>query len=593
MVQSSGANNLTIGIGVDSSKLPGELARATAIYRDWLRQLNAAAKQEMSAGRTPLVDQLSAGAAAAAAQIAKLKQQQRDLRQESSEGATKLTGDFKSLASGIATIVESWKAVRFGIAGAVIFEAIRKIGEAVTDVTNKVTQLNKIAAATGFDTSTIQAFEHILKSTGGVAEDAGKILFALSRSYDAARLAAERAGQTLGSGMQILRGGGPDQQSGMQVFRGGEQTMRPGPHMVTVQRGASVVAPPEIKDATSAYDALNIKVARYNNSLQDQDKLLVDVAKGLKAWKDAGRIDVATEIGTQLVGKNYREIAAALDEIAKPGTLARIRDLQKATGQLISPEDKKLVDDYTEAHEALTSRAEGGQTRGVMGALPAVTAAAQKSADALQELKKTPQEIADAWQQTGESITEGSDRVVGNLKQAWGDLGAWFDNLGAGIANRWNAQMGTMAAPPAGGGGGGITGGDSALTEVPFGMASGGYVRGPGSGTSDSIAARLSAGEFVVRAAAVRRLGLGFLSGLNGYAAGGLVERPPLRFAAGGLVPSAAGGGRAVHLHLGGGSFALSGHGSVVDALVSAAHSQQIRSAGVKPSWFAARPGGQ
>jgi hypothetical protein len=47
-----------------------------------------------------------------------------------------------------------------------------------------------------------------------------------------------------------------------------------------------------------------------------------------------------------------------------------------------------------------------------------------------------------------------------------------------------------------------------------------------------------------------------------------------------------------VHLHLGGGSFALSGSGSVVDALVSAAHSQQIRSAGVKPSWFASRPGG-
>ncbi|PZF63341.1 phage tail tape measure protein [Curtobacterium sp. MCBD17_013] len=59
-------------------------------------------------------------------------------------------------------------------------------------------------------------------------------------------------------------------------------------------------------------------------------------------------------------------------------------------------------------------------------------------------------------------------------------------------------------------------------------FASGGYVSGPGTGTSDSIDAKLSNGEFVFKAAAVDRLGLGFLNGLNsgkprGYADGGLV----------------------------------------------------------------------
>jgi hypothetical protein len=47
-----------------------------------------------------------------------------------------------------------------------------------------------------------------------------------------------------------------------------------------------------------------------------------------------------------------------------------------------------------------------------------------------------------------------------------------------------------------------------------------------------------------------------------------------------------------VHLHLGGHSFALSGNNGVVSALVVEAQRQQMRSAGVKPSWFAARPGG-
>lgn len=47
------------------------------------------------------------------------------------------------------------------------------------------------------------------------------------------------------------------------------------------------------------------------------------------------------------------------------------------------------------------------------------------------------------------------------------------------------------------------------------GMATGGYVSGPGSSTSDSIPARLSNGEFVVNAAAVRTYGVDFMNSLN------------------------------------------------------------------------------
>lgn len=45
--------------------------------------------------------------------------------------------------------------------------------------------------------------------------------------------------------------------------------------------------------------------------------------------------------------------------------------------------------------------------------------------------------------------------------------------------------------------------------------AAGGIVRGPGTGTSDSIAARLSNGEFVVKAAAVQHYGVDFFNALN------------------------------------------------------------------------------
>jgi len=59
-------------------------------------------------------------------------------------------------------------------------------------------------------------------------------------------------------------------------------------------------------------------------------------------------------------------------------------------------------------------------------------------------------------------------------------------------------------------------------------------------------------------------------------------------FAAGGAV---GGRGNTVNLHLDGRAFALSGSDDVVAGLVHAANRQQMRSAGTKPSWFAARPG--
>ncbi|MCW0216618.1 MAG: transglycosylase SLT domain-containing protein [Pseudonocardia sp.] len=65
--------------------------------------------------------------------------------------------------------------------------------------------------------------------------------------------------------------------------------------------------------------------------------------------------------------------------------------------------------------------------------------------------------------------------------------------------------------------------------------ATGGYITGPGTATSDSILARLSRGEYVVRAAAVNRVGVATLDRLNRT---GMVPGLPA-FADGGVVGSA------------------------------------------------------
>ncbi|WP_322070987.1 phage tail tape measure protein [Paraburkholderia bannensis] len=75
-------------------------------------------------------------------------------------------------------------------------------------------------------------------------------------------------------------------------------------------------------------------------------------------------------------------------------------------------------------------------------------------------------------------------------------------------------------------------GGDSSAVSSVIGHATGGLITGPGTGTSDSIPARLSNGEFVMTAETVKRIGASNLSAMNN----GASVHGVARFATGGLV---------------------------------------------------------
>ncbi|HWJ72914.1 MAG TPA: hypothetical protein VNX29_07095 [Kaistia sp.] len=121
--------------------------------------------------------------------------------------------------------------------------------------------------------------------------------------------------------------------------------------------------------------------------------------------------------------------------------------------------------------------------------------------------------------------------ATGLAQQSTGAFQSLFGALGAGID-------GLLQAIGSGGGGilssifSAVTGGGSVKA------ATGGAIHGPGSGTSDSIAAWLSNGEFVVNAASTRKF-LPLLHAINDnrgdFSAIGPVDAAP-RFAAGGLV---------------------------------------------------------
>ena len=96
-----------------------------------------------------------------------------------------------------------------------------------------------------------------------------------------------------------------------------------------------------------------------------------------------------------------------------------------------------------------------------------------------------------------------------------------------------------QAATGTGGSGGSF--GGSFLAGFGGGHAEGGLIKGPGGPKSDSIPARLSAGEFVVKADAVSRFGVHQLQAINrGMQAPSFANLELPKFSEGGLVGSPA-----------------------------------------------------
>jgi hypothetical protein len=129
------------------------------------------------------------------------------------------------------------------------------------------------------------------------------------------------------------------------------------------------------------------------------------------------------------------------------------------------------------------------------------------------------------------------------------------------------------------------------------GFAMGGMVRGPGTGTSDSMWARVSNGEFWVNAAATAR-NLPLLHAINNgfsaprFALGGLVDAlSSPAFTSGGLVTASAsaGGGGAVHLHFPHETIAVQTDAQTLAQVGRAARQANLLSAGRKPSSIGGR----
>ena len=133
-----------------------------------------------------------------------------------------------------------------------------------------------------------------------------------------------------------------------------------------------------------------------------------------------------------------------------------------------------------------------------------------------------------------EGLTEGLQSSIVGLAKGTMTLREAVLNLANTIINAMiniaAQQLAMQAASATSGWWGAIAGAFSSGTVT---AATGGYIRGPGTSTSDSIPARLSNGEFVVKADSVAHYGVGFMHAINrrqlrSFSQGGPVSVPPV-----------------------------------------------------------------
>jgi phage-related protein len=303
-----------------------------------------------------------------------------------------------------------------------------------------------------------------------------------------------------------------------------------------------------------------------NDVMADEKKL------GEEAYKASIQAALIYEKMSPLERLDFKKVLASLG--FPPETIASIEKgtaaLKQARAEAEASSWENWAPAFRKIGEAIQSAA---QAAGAFFASLAASAGAfladfgQRLVDAV---NLSVQQVKDAFNGVVSAISNAFNAILSPIRTVLNTIGGWIDAL-LGKAQALLSVIGGLM----GGGGGGSPDSGS-------GYASGGVVRGaPG---VDANLAYLSAGEFVMRVAAVQKFGLPFMHSINALAAP--------RFAGGGLnaggAPSLAGvsGSRNLHITFEGRTFGPATMSEDVAAALErfSVHSQ-LASAGRKQSW--------
>ena len=279
-------------------------------------------------------------------------------------------------------------------------------------------------------------------------------------------------------------------------------------------------------DAENKLYEAKVKAAEFQSnmvSLQEQSKSIMEAAFGNPE-------DVKPKID-----KIKEDLTAAMQDvdaaIANPDPDAQLNNLAK----LLQMTPEALQEELTTKGQSIEQFAADYKK-----ALAETAAAEVSSLSTAQQWAERTKQYAN---QVGAAMGDAmADFILGekSAKEALKDFAKSIIENAVRILTQWLAVFAIYSAFPMIASG--MTPADAANKTV-FGIkkAQGGYISGPGTGTSDSIPAMLSNGEYVLRSSAVDRIGIGTLNAMNAgavphFAEGGSVDDSVAAGAGGGNI---------------------------------------------------------
>lgn len=592
-------DNLTIQISADSSKLRADLKLAQASLRDVRKELNKATEEARKTGdKTRLleVSKQYEGISSNVRYLTRALAEQNRVADAAAGSMGKLGTALATVDARLGGIIGLAGGLKTAFAGFTVLEGTRAALNQTSDALQRFRDVRNAALASTIPLNAVKAFDQAMvqagissqKSAGAMIQFGTTAGDAFSKWQAANKELTQSSSKFVMFGdaankatanINVMRGSIGGNNGLTQVIRGGEKAL----------------------DATrDIFASIDIDIAKFVNSAGKLDvfKLWEATIKRIAALMKAGDVRGARAGGLLLGEDDVVKLSKAVQILA-----ADFENLNKNAANLEpTPDTLAKVDKYDEAVARLTTRWNNFWARIAAGSLATDRALAIGTdraltgfetlggkANAYAERIRTAISGAYAW--VAEKFTEFlATEQQGNetRKQMWTDLGTWivdtwkstFASLYELAQTFWSwfteqASKAWAAAKP-------MLSAPGGVLPAP-GLAAGGMIHGPGSGTSDSILARLSNGEFVMRAAAVRAWGPQLLSAMNAL-------NRPLRgigdsagFANGGMVSARTSDGATVNLHFPGGSFALRGDKGIVMGLTREARRSALLSGGRLP----------
>jgi hypothetical protein len=553
-----------------------------------------------------------------------------------SKDAEKLGTNVDALLPGFEKLIRAGKDLSsihfFAAPGQELPEAVSGTKQAADAITGLFTVLRAGHADLDEAGKTTDAFASALQNAGALTKQVASVLLPFPKAFDALKIALGASGQ---STKQFLDNLDKAPISFQRVSTALQQLTN------QIPAGFDPKAPQGLKDAIEelwnavkegakidqpkALEQMVADLAPKVKELAHDFTLLVPPA--IDAFIDFGRL-----VGEMFAGiqKDITGIATQYDLLKTLLTTTDLKTFTDALKQLLSPNPQPLkdtaqnladvktkIDQVAESAKKLPGQIfapSPGQTAAPPGSAFAPTSEGAPAGfvtppkvdakslfnqadvtDAVKSLGDTMDQafaefkFSSLTDSVDQSISEGGTTGAQNVQQSMSEI--TFTQMGENFNNAMNtivqnAQSAwdritaifSQQLPSPSGGGFGFSG-------TP--LAGGGLVSGPGTGTSDSILARVSAGEFIMTAAATRLWGAQFLASLNNMTMPALIGPPRYaRFAGGGAVQIA---GRSVHLHIGNQSFQLHGAADIVNRLEREASIRNLASTGIAQTWVGGR----